>query len=145
MKKVVLILAIAMMWSAHAQAAAAIASCGTKKVCTTEKVENPRTPAEMRDCAKYSASDAMAATNADDNTFSATFSGVAERKGNSNADCNSAVTYTEKEVCHTESIPCGGAAGEAVAGGGQELGPQGEDPRPTPPEPVPPHPGPYPW
>ena len=44
-----------------------------------------------------------------------------------------------------------GAAGQAAAGGGQELGPQGEYPRPTPdypdpePEPDPPHPNPYQW
>ncbi len=82
MKKVVLILAIAMMWSAHAQARAVDGSGMTSGYRINRAID-----AIDRDCVKYSASDAMAATNADDNTFSATFSGVAERKGNSNADC----------------------------------------------------------
>ncbi len=79
MKKVVLILAIAMMWSAHAQAA-------------------------DRDCVKYSASEAISATNTDNNTFSATFSGVAERKGNSNADCTAGSTILEEDENEPEDL-----------------------------------------
>lgn len=53
-------------------------------------------------------------------------------------------------VLGADSVGAAGAAGNAAAGGGQEMNSNGETPRPTPfnpdpvnPEPTPPHPGPY--
>lgn len=52
-------------------------------------------------------------------------------------------------VLGADRVGAAGAAGDAAAGGGQEMNSNGETSRPTPfnpnPEPTPPHPGPYPW
>ena len=69
--------------------------------------------------------------------------------GGSSSGSGSNKLITQNPTLGADVVGQAGAAGNAAEGGGQELGPYGENPRPTPenpdPEPQSPHPDPYQW